>query len=208
MFSALIQRELVVLSCGQPSQSGIDDLSRMNAAGSASTEPGDIFIPQLWSCAGKWFVAAGNCKDVVVTDRSAQAPGTSLIRARYFAKFASTALRQTAFPIPPPAKVAALQFVRTAHEMAWAELKNGDLLDFAENAGFAVFVTGDKNLSYQQNLEGRIFALVVLSTNDWKTIKENPRPVAEAVEKAKPGSFQVVTYEPRPPRPRGPFFTL
>lgn len=33
---------------------------------------GDIFIPHLWSCAGKWFVAAGDCSDVVVTNGCAQ----------------------------------------------------------------------------------------------------------------------------------------
>ena len=54
-------------------------------------------------------------------------------------------------------------------------------------------VTGDKNLSYQQNLQGRNLALVVLSTNNWKVIKENTTPIVEAVNTAKPGSFQVVT---------------
>lgn len=29
---------------------------------------GDFFIPHLWSCAGKWFVAAGDCEDVIVTN--------------------------------------------------------------------------------------------------------------------------------------------
>ena len=32
-----------------------------------SAEPGDIFIPHIWSCAGKWFLAAGDCSDVIVT---------------------------------------------------------------------------------------------------------------------------------------------
>lgn len=29
---------------------------------------GDIFIPHIWSCAGKWFIAAGDCSDVLVTN--------------------------------------------------------------------------------------------------------------------------------------------
>jgi type I restriction enzyme M protein len=33
---------------------------------------GDIFIPHLWSCAGKWFMAAGDCKNVIVTNGCAQ----------------------------------------------------------------------------------------------------------------------------------------
>lgn len=83
--------------------------------------------------------------------------------------------------------------VETADEAGWAELANGDLLIAAERAGFAVLVTADKNLSYQQNLQGRELALVVLSTNDWQTIRQNPAPVLQAVEAAKPASFQVVT---------------
>jgi type I restriction enzyme M protein len=31
-------------------------------------EPGDIFIPHVWACAGKWFIAAGDCRDLVVTN--------------------------------------------------------------------------------------------------------------------------------------------
>jgi hypothetical protein len=83
--------------------------------------------------------------------------------------------------------------VMTADEMGWAELENGDLLSVAEVAGFAVMVTADKNLSYQQNLQGRTLSLVVLSTNDWKVIKENPTPVVIAVDSASPGSFRVVS---------------
>ena len=32
-----------------------------------SADAGDIFIPHIWSCAGKWFMAAGDCADVIVT---------------------------------------------------------------------------------------------------------------------------------------------
>lgn len=31
-------------------------------------EPGDFFIPHIWSCAGKWFIAAGDCTDLIVTN--------------------------------------------------------------------------------------------------------------------------------------------
>ena len=33
---------------------------------------GDFFIPHLWSCAGKWFMAAGDCEDVIVTNGCAR----------------------------------------------------------------------------------------------------------------------------------------
>jgi predicted nuclease of predicted toxin-antitoxin system len=83
--------------------------------------------------------------------------------------------------------------VRTADEMGWPELENGELLRAAEIADFAVMVTGDKNLSYQQNLRGMKLALVVLSTNNWNVLKQNPFPVVTAVEVAAPGSFQILT---------------
>jgi hypothetical protein len=55
-----------------------------------------------------------------------------------------------------------------------AELENGELLKAAQDDGFEGMVTGDKNLSYQQNLKGRTLALVVLSTNNWNVIKRLP----------------------------------
>ncbi len=33
-----------------------------------TAKAGDLYIPHLWSCAGKWFMAAGNCDDVIVTN--------------------------------------------------------------------------------------------------------------------------------------------
>ena len=82
--------------------------------------------------------------------------------------------------------------VSTADEMGWSELENGELLRAAEVAGFAVMVTGDKNISSQQNLQDMELALVVLGTNNWNVLKHNPQPVVEAVDAAKPGSLQVV----------------
>ena len=52
--------------------------------------------------------------------------------------------------------------VRTVQQQSWAGLKNGQLLDAAEAAGFTVLVTGDRNLPFQQNLGKRQLAVVVL----------------------------------------------
>jgi hypothetical protein len=35
-------------------------------------------------------------------------------------------------------------------ELGWQELKNGDLLEAAQDRGFEVLVTADRNLAYQQ----------------------------------------------------------
>ena len=45
--------------------------------------------------------------------------------------------------------------------MGWAMIKNGDLLSLAEKH-FDVFVTVDRNLSFQQNLVSFTIAVVVL----------------------------------------------
>ena len=52
--------------------------------------------------------------------------------------------------------------VRTVQQQSWAGLKNGQLLDVAEAAGFTVLVTGDRNLQFQQNLARRQLGVVVL----------------------------------------------
>lgn len=83
--------------------------------------------------------------------------------------------------------------VSTAHNMGWHELENGDLLAAAEQSGFQAMVTGDKNLSYQQNLEGRKLSLVVLPTIDWTVLKLSAATlgaIAAAVDRAEPGSFE------------------
>ncbi len=56
-------------------------------------------------------------------------------------------------------------------------------------------VTGDKNLSYQQNLTDRKLALVVLQTIDWNILKLESAPVAAAIDRATPGSFEQLESE-------------
>lgn len=41
---------------------------------------------------------------------------------------------------------------RTAPEMGWASKRNGELLTLATAEAFDVFLTADRNLSYQQDL--------------------------------------------------------
>ena len=51
--------------------------------------------------------------------------------------------------------------VRTVPQMGWAGIKNGALLTLAE-AEFDVFITVDRNLSFQQNLPKVNIAVLVL----------------------------------------------
>lgn len=82
--------------------------------------------------------------------------------------------------------------VTTAAEAGWAEISNGKLLEAAERASFALMITADKNLSYQQNLHGRKLALVVLSTNNWTSVKQNIPAITRAIDASTPGSFAYV----------------
>ena len=51
--------------------------------------------------------------------------------------------------------------VRTVPQMGWAGIKNGALLALAEDE-FDVFITVDRNLSFQQNLPSFNLAVLVL----------------------------------------------
>src|SRR5262245_44573225 len=79
--------------------------------------------------------------------------------------------------------------VEEARSRGWDRLQNGELLDAAAAAGFAVVVTTDRNMRYQQNLSGRNIAVVVLSNGRWRLIKSRLQEVAIAVVTATPGSF-------------------
>ena len=97
-----------------------------------------------------------------------------------------------------------LHSVSTAREMGWAVLENGTLLREAELGGFDIMVTCDQNLSYQQNLQNRTLALVILSTNNWNLLKINPEPIASALDAAHPGSFLHLKIQTGAQRPWGP----
>jgi predicted nuclease of predicted toxin-antitoxin system len=51
---------------------------------------------------------------------------------------------------------------QTARYANLAGLKNGQLLDAAEAAGFDILITADQNIPNQQNLDGRKISLMIL----------------------------------------------
>ena len=74
-----------------------------------------------------------------------------------------------------------LHSVETTPERGWATLRNGDLLQAAENAGFDVMITIDQNRQYQQNLAERRIAIVVLNTTSWPRIRTATDGIVSAV---------------------------
>ena len=82
--------------------------------------------------------------------------------------------------------------VRTAAQQGWDKLGNGDLLTAAEEAGYDILLTTDKNMRYQQNLAGRKIAIVVLGQQQWPRLRPHIQRVIEAVNAATPGSYAEV----------------
>jgi predicted nuclease of predicted toxin-antitoxin system len=83
--------------------------------------------------------------------------------------------------------------VKTARQMGWTTIKNGELLALAAEQ-FDVFVTVDRNLAFQQNLGALTIAVIVLRAksnrlNDLKPLV--PRLLA-AIAAAKPSRIMFV----------------
>lgn len=79
--------------------------------------------------------------------------------------------------------------VKESRAQGWDELRNGELLDVAEAAGFDLLLTTDQNICYQQNLTGRKIAIVVLGKGRWRLIRPMLAQVVAAVDAARPGSY-------------------
>jgi hypothetical protein len=82
--------------------------------------------------------------------------------------------------------------VRTAAQQHWDTLRNGDLLTAAEEAGFEVLLTTDRNMRYQQNLTGRTIAIVVIGHPQWPIPPYRIQRVVAAVNAATAGSYTEV----------------
>jgi predicted nuclease of predicted toxin-antitoxin system len=79
--------------------------------------------------------------------------------------------------------------VVTAFEKAWSDLKNGELLQQAEDEGFEVLVTTDQNLRYQQNLQERKIAIVVLLSTSWPKIQKRVENVVKSINAVNVGDY-------------------
>src|SRR5258708_16644705 len=82
--------------------------------------------------------------------------------------------------------------VIAAREQGWSTLINGDLLRVAEEAGFELLLTTDKNLYYQQNLKDRKIAILVLGKTDWRLVQRKIPEIIVAINAAQPGSYALI----------------
>jgi hypothetical protein len=83
--------------------------------------------------------------------------------------------------------------VKTATQMGWTAIKNGELLTLAARQ-FDVFVTVDRNLSFQQNLSSFQIAGVVLcaKSNRLADLRPLAPHLLAAIESAPRGAAQLV----------------
>ena len=80
----------------------------------------------------------------------------------------------------------------TAFERGWSDLRNGDLLDQAEAAGFDLLITTDQHLRYEQDLSDRHLGVLVLLTTSWPRIRRRVEEVASAVARMGAGDYEEV----------------
>jgi hypothetical protein len=91
----------------------------------------------------------------------------------------------------------------TVVSMEWGGIKNGALLTLIEHERFNVFLTGDKNMPDQQQLEGRSFAVLIMSAINWPVVRPNVHKISAALDDARPGTVNTIdcgTFVARPKR--------
>jgi predicted nuclease of predicted toxin-antitoxin system len=83
--------------------------------------------------------------------------------------------------------------VKTARQMGWTTAKNGALLTLASQQ-FDVFVTVDRNLSFQQNLDSYPIAVIVLQakTNRLADLRPLVPSLLAAIESSLPGAARFI----------------
>ena len=81
-------------------------------------------------------------------------------------------------------------FVNTTPEKGWASLSNGELLEVSENE-FDVFITSDKNLSFQQPFSSSSIQIVLLKakTNTYEDLLPQVEKLTSVIKEHEPGKF-------------------
>ena len=77
--------------------------------------------------------------------------------------------------------------IKTTQEMGWDRLRNGDLIQMAEER-FDALVTSDQNLKYQQNLTARKLGIIVLPANHLPSVLQLTPKIALALPELSPGA--------------------
>lgn len=65
----------------------------------------------------------------------------------------------------------------------------------AEQEGYELLITTDRNLRYEQNLDNRNIAIVVLMTTSWPRIQRQTDRVQAVVDAIQSGTYQAIFIE-------------
>lgn len=84
--------------------------------------------------------------------------------------------------------------VKTAFELGWSTLSNGELLSRAESK-FDALITTDRNLPKQQNLAGRRIAVLILPTTSWPRLQAMASRIVEELNSLQPGHYRELSFE-------------
>ena len=82
--------------------------------------------------------------------------------------------------------------VDTAFEREWSTLSNGKLLEVAEQEGYALLMTTDQNMRYQQHLANRQLAIIVLLSTSWPRIQRRIEAIQAAVKRVMAGGYEEI----------------
>lgn len=78
--------------------------------------------------------------------------------------------------------------ITTIQAMGWRGVRNGALLD-RMSGRFAVLITTDKNLPFQQNLKQRQISVIALPANDIPSVIEMLPEIEMTLGTISPGEF-------------------
>ncbi len=81
--------------------------------------------------------------------------------------------------------------VSRVRDLDWSGKRNGDILDVMTKTGFQAFITVDRNLEFQQNIQARGIAVVVLMavTNRRKDLQPLIPDALAALATLEPGQL-------------------
>jgi hypothetical protein len=82
--------------------------------------------------------------------------------------------------------------VRTAYEMGWADLDNGNLLKSAE-AQFDLFITTDSSIRYQQNITVRKISILLIP-QVLEVVRLHESEFSEAINTIQPGEYRELNW--------------
>ncbi len=91
--------------------------------------------------------------------------------------------------LPVPLRLLLSDFdVVTVQFQGWSGTQNGELIALIEG-NFDIFITGDKNLRYQQNISGRKLAIVELPYTRMAQLEPLVPRIHAAILRITPGEY-------------------